>query len=249
MTFAVYPTVANEVVRYLEDGTFNEALGAGPVFTVLAGTERWTDLLPGVQGFALDEATRIGGTTYAPLQLTGEMTVECIFRAFERTANSDQWTLLTHESSTEAEGANILYSLKVFQNFTGTNGAPVLTPGWRSEHGAGVDDILTAPSFVLEPGGLYHYAARRHPASGGTNLIDLFLNAQLAASGLLTTPTGGTTSTFLRVGNNSSAEAASFASGAIGFIRICSRALTDAEIEAAYDATLGGVLGARRVAP
>lgn len=64
MVFAVYPTVADEVVRYLENGTLADALGAGPTLTVPAGTERWTDILPGVQAFAFDEATRIGGTTY-----------------------------------------------------------------------------------------------------------------------------------------------------------------------------------------
>lgn len=245
MTFALYPTVADEVVRYLEDGTLNETLGLGPVQSVRAGTERWTDILPGVEAFAFDEATRIGPDTYAPLQLADAVTVECIFRAFELTANADQWTLVTHEASGETSGANILYSLKVFQNFTGTDGAPVSTPGWRHEHGAGVDDILVAPNYVLEPGGLYHFVGRRHAASGGVAQVDLWVNGVQVATGSLTQASGGTTSSALRIGNNASAEAASNVSGAIGFVRVCSRALSDAEIEAAYDATLGGVFGAR----
>ena len=247
MTFAIYPTVADEVARYLEDGTLNEALGAGPTLAVSAGTERWTDIVPGVLGFACDEATELNSSVYyAPLSVTGAVTVECLFRAFELTTSSDQWTLVSHEASGETEAANVNFSLKIFQNFTGTDSAPVSSFGWRHEYGAGQDAILVAADRVLEPGGIYHLVARRGAASGGVQLVELFLNGEPVASSSLTALSGGTsTSARIAIGRNISDEAASAVSGAIGFVRVCSRALTDEEIEAAYDATLGGVFGAR----
>lgn len=247
MTFAVYPTVANEVVRYLEDGTLADALGAGPTLTIPAGTERWTDLLPGVQGFAFDEATRIGGTTYAPLQIAGEITVECIFRLFENNASADQWTLVVHETTGETSGANALWGLKVLRNYS--SGEPVNTLAWFHEYGSGSNAFVAATDFVVEPGGVYHAVGRRSAASGGEQTIDLWVNRQLVATASRSQASGGTTSTLMRIGGNPDGATAANISGAIGFVRVCSRALTDEEIEAAYDATLGGVFGERLSAP
>lgn len=247
MTFAVYPTVADEVVRYLEDGTLNETLGLGPTLTLSAGTERWTDILPGVSAFAFDETpTRLGPVgTYAPFQIAGAVTVECIFRAFELPAASDHWSLIVHEAAGDTSGANTLWSLKLWNNYSLAGSPPVATFGFMHESGSGADNYLAATDHSIEVGGVYHLVARRGAASGGMQTVDLFLNRQLVATGSLTQASGGTTSTLLRVGNNPDGLGASAVSGAIGFIRVCSRALSDAEIEAAYDATLGGVFGAR----
>lgn len=247
MVFAVYPTVANEVVRYLEDGTLADALGAGPTLTVPAGTERWADILPGVQAFAFDEATRIGGTTYAPLQLADAVTVECIFRSFENNASADQWTLVVHEASGETSGANTLWGLKLLRNYSSSE--PVNTLAWMHEYGSGTNALLSATGHALEPTGVYHVVGRRAAASGGNAAVDLWVNGVQVASGSLTQASGGTTSTVMRIGGNPDGATAANLSGAIGFVRVCSRALTDAEIVAAYNATLGGVFGTRKVAP
>lgn len=248
MVFAVYPTVADEVVRYLEDGTLADALGLGPALSVNTGSERWTDMLPGVQGLALDEATRLGGAAeYAPMRLADAVTVECIFRSFENTASADQWSLVLHQANAESGGANTLWGLKLLRNYSSSE--PTNTLAWYHEHGSGTDVFVSATSFAIEPGGIYHVAGRRAAASGGNSTVDLWINGQQAATGSLAQATAGTTSTRIYIGENISAEAASFASGAIGFIRVCSRALTDEEIVAAYNATLGGVFGERKVAP
>lgn len=253
MTFALYPTVADEVVRYLEDGTLNETLGLGPTLTLSAGTERWTDILPGVSALAFDEATKLlSSVYYAPLAISGALTVECIVRLFELPLTTDYWWFFGHSvASSEVESANAHFTLgmwDVSETGTAVNERKAAPTFWH-ERGAGLESALAARSWSFEVGGLYHVAATRAAADGGTQATKLYVNGALVSSASLLAHTGGTSlSARLSVGadiDGASGGAASRASCAVGFIRVCSRALSDAEIEAAYDATLGGVFGAR----
>lgn len=258
MVFARYPTVADEVVRYLEDGTLNEALGVGPTLSLRTShTERWTDLLPGVQGAAFDEVSGfVTSAYYAGLDCADEVTVECIVRLFELSGVSDFWTFVQYGYTGESLVTNIQYSLGAWDvSVAGSSlSQRKSVPAFWHEHGAGgTEATCPARDHVLDPAGIYHVAARRHAASGGNAVVDLWVNRQQVASETLVAHgSTGSTNRRLYIGanlNGTTGDAASDVSGAIGLVRICARALTDEELLASYDATLGGVFGTRKVAP
>lgn len=206
--------------------SLNDSTANGFNMTVSVGTERYTDIYPGVRGIGLN-ATRLTYSTFnAALAITGDVTVECLmFLRVYPTAN--EVGIVTHAAAGENTADNVLYAIQL----TGNNGAL----SWLSESGSGVNATYTAN---LGPGlGLCHVAATRT-----SNVVQFYLNgrAQGAASSALTTPVGGSNGR-LFIGYPDVGYLGPEC--VMSSLKICNTALTAAQIATEYNTTLGPVFG------
>jgi len=207
----------------------NESLldTSGNSFTLalLAGDQRWTEMLPGLRALNVFTNNKYRhNTTGTSLAITGDLTLMfwCRLRAYTAGA------FFSYDTSGELEADNYLYSIAL-------TSAPTQLQ-FTHEHGAGVNDEHNIDYLppLYQP---FHLAVRRQ-----SNVIQFFLNGKTfgPASSALTTPTGGGNSKFHIgwVANDAcDHDAAS--------IKVENSALTNAQILAEYNRTGGPWYGFR----
>lgn len=207
----------------------NESLadtsGNGFDLELVAGVTRYTEMLPGMPGLFLFNTYKYRhNATGTALAISGDITIETIVRFRAYTGGA----LLSYDTNGETEADNYLYAMAL-------TGPPTKTE-FTHEHGAGVDDIHDID--LLPPiGQTVHWAVRRQ-----SNVVQHFLNGKPwgPASATLTAPTGGTNSKFhLGWVANPTCDAD------VASIKIVASALTDAQILAEYNRTLGPFYGER----
>lgn len=211
------------------NGTLNDSSGNGFNLTVEAGTERYSDIFPGVRGFNFDGSTRlVYNTTGTSLQITGSMTIEFLVVTRAR-ASSTFVSYTTPSASTSSD--NTLYSVGMDST---VNGGSLF---WRSHHGT-----LVADSYTINnnPGPLVlnHFAVTRT-----SNVIQFYLNGTVlgSASSALTAATGGTNSK-LRIGSAVTSFQPVQAS-ILASVKVLASALTADQIRGEYNNTLGNFYG------
>ncbi len=203
--------------------TLNDTSGNNRHLVMSAGNTRYTEIYPGVRALNLATTNRLNfSTTGTALQRTGDITIEMLLLLYAYPAGLAP--LVSYQASGETEATNTLYE-------TGLN---VDQLRWLSESGAGVDATFSVDRLPAL-GEICHFATRR-----SSNVIQNFVNGSLlgSASGTLTTPTGGTSSSFW-VGSVSGFTPAC----AMASLKVVASALTNDEIKAEYNRTLGGLLG------
>lgn len=205
--------------------TLNDTSGNGFNLTVEVGTERYTDIYPGVRGVQLIGNKLIYNTFTSTLAITGDVTLEAVL--YLATYASANTVLITsHGDAGETQAANYMY-------FYALNTDSSLS--MISENGAGTNATHT---ITDGPGlGLCHMAVTR-----ASNVIQFYLNGRAygSPSSTLTTPDGGTTGRF-RVGGP---DANIFGpEGAMASLKVCNIALSAAQVAAEYNLTVGPVLG------
>lgn len=206
--------------------TLNDTSGNGFNMTVDAGTERYTDIYPGVRGVQLIGNKLIYNTFTGTLAITGDVTIEAILY-LETYPGANPVLIASHGASGETSDTNYMY----FYGLNATDGNFTMI----SENGAG-----TNATYNLSDGpglGLCHVAVTR-----ATNVIQFYLNGRAygAASSTLTTPDGGTSGRF-RVG---SPDANIFGPESVmASLKVCNIALSAAQVAAEYNLTVGPVLG------
>jgi hypothetical protein len=211
----------NPAVLWQFNETLNDTSGNARHLSMTAGNLRYTEIYPGVRALNVGTANRFQfATTGTALQHTGDITILCLLLLY---ATADG-VLLTYDGNSEAEANNTLYEVSITTEQL----------HWKQESGAGVDALFG--SARLPPvGELCHLVSRRQ-----AGVIQNFTDGLPigAASSLLTTPTGGTTS-FIRIGSAATAPPAC----ALASMKVVLSALSDADIKAEFNRTLGGLYG------
>lgn len=210
------------------DESLTDVSGNGLNLTVESGTERYTELVPGLRGFFFDGDTGLWrSAATAALQISGPMTVEFVGVFTNFVVDKP---FVSHGASGETIANNYLY-------YFGSVGTGF---GMRSywEEAAGANVEYTTP-HMFPLGTPCHLALRR----GASNATSFFVNGvQIGTtSGVLTSPVDGTSGRF-RMGRD---DLGASLFGAMASVKIVASALTADQIKAEYNRTLGPLLGFR----
>ena len=197
------------------DGDLTDSSGNGFDLTRDSGTERYTDLLPGLRGVRLDQSTKFYKAYEAALKITGDVTIQVIVNI--RHIGNNNMTILDFSNNGELEADNILYRIDIdgvanYLRYWAEEGV-----GTNIEHS--IDDGLT-PGVTT----LVQMVRENDEVTFSLNGTQIS-----ATSSGLSTPTGGTSGK-LWVGDDSS-SGGDF-DGAIGSLKIVTSALTQAQLQA-----------------
>lgn len=218
----------NPVGLWQLNGNMNDSSGNAFTLQVGAGTERYSDLFPGVRGMHFDGSTRLQTVSFqASLLLQADMTIE--FLVISRSRATGTYVSFS-STSTSGAGDNTQYSL----GYDTTNGASLF---WRSHHGTLVADSYTINNN-FSPLVVNHVAATRT-----ANVIQFYLNGLVlgSASTALTSPASGSSGTF-RIGSGVSGFS-TVPAGIVASVKLCSFALTADQIRGEYNNTIGNFYG------
>lgn len=219
----LHDTTHNPIGLWQFDETLVDSSGNGFNFSLAAGTQRFTEIYPGVRALQLLTTNRYTfSTTGTVLQRTGDITIEMLLLLQAIPAGS---AFLAYDAVGETLATNTLYNI-------GIASESLIA---LSESGAGVD-ASHSPNRLPPLGELCHLAWRRAADVG-----QFFVNGKpFGASAAVTTPAGGTSS-FLSLGG----AAGTTPLCALASLKIVPSALTDDQIDEEAEKTVGGVFGTR----
>lgn len=204
------------------DGNLLDISGNNFDLVLDSGTERYTELLPGVKGLRFDGSTKYKVLNQLALEITGDLTIEALVNVHH--IGNNNMTIIDHSNNTENEVDNMLYRMDILGE-----GNTLIS---YSEYGAGNNNVHGIDDGLM-PGVTYHLAMVRE-----NNEVTYYLNgSQLGAtSSGLSAPTGGTAGT-LWVGDDSSSGGDYY--GAMASLKVIADALTISEIRDEVKLTLG----------
>lgn len=200
----------------------------GRDLTVETGTERYSYISGTLGGFYFDGLTTLWyNVADAALRLTGDLTFMCLFMLEAVTAGA-HWFSHSGSFASELAADNQLFGLRYH---------PTTQPtvSWLQESGAGVDAFKDFANNFAPLGQVAHIAARR---TSGVVRLDLHGRIWGTVSAALTTPTDGSGGRF-RLGGDSATRI----KGVMASAQLINRSLSDAEVMAARNYTLGGAQG------
>jgi hypothetical protein len=160
------------------DGTaeqLNDRSTYGNDLSLAAGTE-FNNNAGGNTGLGFQDTEWYAAAASASLRILGALTIEVVFLRGITSGSND--TLVTHRGPGEGEADNALYGLY----FEATHAHP----RYVSEHGAGVDDIISFDASVVVGIVMMQTLTR-----GADGTVRLYENGVLRDSGSITLPTGG----------------------------------------------------------
>lgn len=223
-----HPEVFGPVAHWTLGSTLASTFGSRPL-TVESGTERYSDLLPGLRGFYFDGATGlIRNVNDAALQITGDMTFLCLMSVQQSAAVR---VLVSHSASGETQAANTLY----FLSFT----AGVPTINYQAELGAGADISYSLAGLSVPLATPCQFGFTR--ASGQ---VQFYLNGTPvgAVSSALSSPDGGT-SGVLHIGADVAAASPMSKGSIMASPIMFDKALNALQVKQMYNRSLGPALG------
>lgn len=211
--------------------------GNGFDLALEAGSEQFTMMGYGAQGFLCDGASNLVRTAATPeLAITGAMTVMSLIVGSE-SLPATIVGLLGHAAVGELQADNVLYS--ILQSAT-----PSRTWFSFQEHGAGVNDGTALQTYITAGSGLHVLGYRKSAPSGGLQSVQLFLDGHnWGAAASITASDGGSSGRF-RIGRAGDV-AGNFWSGIVGATCIWDQALTNEQILERYNYAVGRVFGYR----
>lgn len=225
------------------DNTLADTSGNGNNLVLAAGNPGFSDVVPGKKGLFVWVGSRYATPAAVPLlQLTGDYTMEVILQQ-DGNPITNNAVIATYRGITSGlEADNILYQFRVDATgaFTTTRNVASVT-----QSGAAVAATYTSAGTSDSLGCIHNIvflAIRRQ-----SNVMQFFLNGLPFGnpSGVLATPTGGNgVNTRFVVGANGPSAVAVEVAVLIFGLKLINRALTDEEVKAEYNRTMGPAFGA-----
>ncbi len=246
-----FDTVGASALRYFDtthspiglwnfDDTLADTSGNGNNLTLAAGNGGFADVVPGKRGLFVWVGARYATAAAVPLfQLTGDFTAQAIVQQDTNPITTDQ-TIVTYNGPGETQPDNTLYqfNLQATGAFNNTRNLSFV-----SESGAGVNATYSSSGTTASLGCIHNILKvdmRRQ-----SNVIQFFVNGRPFGnpSAALTTPNGGNgANTRLVVGTNGPTGTAADQILIFG-LKLVSQALTNAELLAEYNRTMGPAFG------
>ena len=216
-------TTYDPIALYKLDGNVSDSSDSGFNDLTVIGNERYADVGLGLRGFFFDGSSSLElASSEAILQITGDLTIECIVTINMNTAAGQ--LLVYHAATGETEATNVLYQITALQT---TN-----QMDYFAEYGVGSNINYSAGACFTAGEAMLLGVVR------SSNNVTFYVNGlQIgdASSGLVA-PTGGGDGT-LKIGS------AYIEGGAICSVKILNTALTADQMKAEFNRSLGPVLG------
>lgn len=226
------------------DNTLADTSGNGNDLVLSAGNSGFADIVPGKRGLAIWIGTRYETPAAVPLlQIPGDITIETIIQQDANPiTNNPVLCQYRGPTATPLEANNILYQFRVDATGAFTNTRNL---GAASQSGVVVTTVYTSAGTPASLGCIHNivFLAMRRQA----NVVTFFVNGLPFGnpSGVLTTPTGGDgANTRFCVGNNGPGTTAVEVVVLMLGLKVVANALSDAEIKAEYNRTMGPAFGA-----
>lgn len=215
-----HDTTHSPVGLWQFNGNMNDSSGNSFTLTVSTGTERYSEILPGLTGFYFDGSTTVfRNAAEATLQITGDYTIEMLLLLPPIVQNA---VLVSMGDSGGTSASNYLFDITTNNTFSLAN---------FSESGTKSGNTLARPLASLPYNQPCHFAMTKT-----SNVIQFWLNgAVIGTSGSQTATTGGSLDK-LRVGGDASAPSLA---GVVASLKIVASALNSTQIAAEYSRTIG----------
>lgn len=208
--------------------------GNGFDLSVETGTEQFSMLGYGLQGFFFDGATNLVRSPATPeLLIPGAMTVMMLVVGVDELPAINGY-LVSHGNSGELQVDNTVYAL----------GQSSANRTWFSfqEHDAGINDGTPIQTYFSAGTQIHQIGYRKTAPSGGQQQVQLFLDGHKWGGTATITATNGGSSGRLRFGRE---VLTNFWTGTMASAVIWDRALTDAQLLERYNYALGRIYGYR----
>lgn len=218
------------------NGTLADLSGNANNLSLSAGNLAYCDVVPGKLGLmVLDGARYQTALNPANLGITGDLTIQAIL--IRDHAYTNNITIAAHAGTGAASTENINYAF-ILQG-SALTALQRLQMSWEHSAGTGVTQLSTG-DVSLPPIHTISYLAVKRVS----NVVTFYHNGLPfgPASGTLTAPTGGAGSVRFMVGSSSPA-AASPDRFVLMSLKVVNGGLSDAQIKAEYNRTLGPAYG------
>lgn len=230
-----FDTTHSPLFLYNCNNTLADQSGNGFNLTSLL-PEAYAPVYPGKIGFfQAGGGTAVRNTPTPALSIQGDLTLQIILQ-LDDNVSSATTPLFTYTSSGETEANNVQYQFNL-NTMSGTSLPRRLS--FLSESGAGVDATFTSTgtSSIGLIHNLMYLACRRQ-----NGVITFFYQGEQfgASSGVLTTPTGGSSNFFYLFSN---VTVGSNVPGIVFSAKGIAGALSNADIRAEYNRTMGPAFG------
>lgn len=237
---AYHDLTYNPVGLWQLSGNLNDSGSIPTNLTVGAGTARYTVMAPGLLGAMFDGSTFFVNTASLPtsLVLTGAMTVEML--AIVNASNTTQTPFMIGGLTGDVNGRENY----LFQFAIGPGGYPT----YVAEFGAGANISFTFNASSVPFYTLCHLAMSRD----ASNVLRFYVNGNLLETSLAQTQanTGSAAPSSARIllgsetaGSFSTLGTQPLARTSLASVKLVARQLTDAEIYAEYQRTIGAACG------
>lgn len=202
------------------NGNMNDSSGNSFTLTVSTGTERYSEVLPGLTGFYFDGSTTIfRNAAESTLQITGDYTIEMLLLVPPTVQNA---VFVSMGDSGATSTSNYLFEILTNNTFSLSN---------FSESGTKSGSTFSRPLASITYNQPCHLAMTKT-----SNVIQFYLNgAVIGTSGAQTATSGGSLDK-LRVGGDAAAPSLV---GCVASLKIVASALNATQIAAEYSRTIG----------
>lgn len=218
------------------NGTLADSSGNGNDLILAAGNLAYCDITPGKLGLYVLESSRYQTIVLPPeLLILGDLTIEVILQ--RDSPYTDTYAIATHGGNGALETENIAYSFSL--PGSPTTALQRLQSVWERGAGVAVTQASTGNVSLPPIHNITYLSMTR-----ASNVVQFYLNGLPfgPASATLQPPTGGAGAVRFIVGT-SVPSGGSTSRFVIMSLKVIARALSDAEIKAEYNYTLGPAFG------
>lgn len=224
-----FDNFASPFAQYLFNNSLADSSGNGYALSTLGGTARYAPVMPGLNGLLCDGSSVFGRSigNSGPFRIFGDMSGHFIMSHVLTSYPSANVGIIGTWTQGETQATNSAWLIR----FNANN--PQLE--YSHEYGAGVDQNLTSSSLGAIRGLPQLFSFTRE-----SNVVKLFINAELkATSPTLTTPDGATDSLLVIAGLTGTSRW----QGVLGPTQFHDFAMSQDQITELWNRSLGRSLG------
>ncbi len=224
-----HPEIFGPVAHWTLGSTLEATFGSRPL-SILSGTERYSDLMPGLRGFYFDGASSLWRNALdADLQMVGDMTFLCLLVAQAGTTRC----FVACSGNGETSDVNACY---IQYLFTGNS------VNYLCEFGSGTNQF-----YFDVNNGIPIQTPCQHGFTRKGGQVTFYLNGlQVGATSVgISSPDGGSNSKLALGADNSAAAPFNFMTAGTMMASpiLFNKALTPSQVKTMYNRSLGPALG------